>query len=664
MKVQEKKWIRFRIYVIAVFFLLGFGTIFARAYQLQVIEKDYLRGTAENGIVGTAQLPPDRGIIYDREGNELALSVQVGSIFAHPRQIKDKKAAARHLSRILNEKEAVMLKLLSSDRPFEWVKRKVPPELSREVSDLKIEGLGTTTESRRYYPGRETGAHLVGFAGTDNQGLEGIEKQYDEPLKGPPRRLVWMRDALGRPFAINKPDTSGRGMHHLILTIDKDIQYKAQEALAAAVTKSNAAGGHCLIIDPETGEILAMAVVPEFNPNFFSRYRPEHWRNRVLTDCFEPGSTIKSFLVSAALEESAVTPLTQFYCEQGNYSIGGKVVHDAHKYGTMTVSDIVIHSSNIGAIKVGFKLGYAKFCDYLKRFGFSKETGIDITGEREGFVRSPKNSRTIDQATVFFGQGGITVTSLQLAMAMGAIANGGNLMRPFVVKKIIDESGRVVEETGPQVVRRVISVQTAQKVTRMLEGVSGSEGTASRAAIGGYRVAGKTGTSQKVDPVTKGYSKSKYVASFVGFVPSDRPKLVISVLIDEPKGMTYGGLVAAPVFKEVGVWALNHLRVNPQHELLAGGDANALKRAKEMPPALPRGPELPEVKEIAEQLMEGFLPDFKGMGMREVLKKGRSLGLKISLEGSGLAVAQEPAAGSPLNTVGSVTVSFNPPGPS
>jgi len=663
MKVKEKKWIRFRIYVIAGVFLLGLSTLFARAYQLQIIEKDYLRGTAENGIIGTAQLPPDRGIIYDREGNEMALSVQVGSIFAHPRQIKDKKTAARHLSRILSEKEAVILKILRSDRSFEWIKRKVPPDLSRQVADLKIEGLGTTTESRRYYPGRETGAHLIGFAGTDNQGLEGLEKQYDVPLKGPPRQLVWMRDALGRPFSISKPETSGRGMHHLVLTIDKDIQYKAQEALEAAVTRSKARGGHCLVIDPETGEILAMAVVPEFNPNLFSKYSPEHWRNRALTDCFEPGSTMKAFVVSAALEESVVTPLTEFYCEQGKYRIGGRVVHDTHKYGNLTVSDIVIHSSNIGAIKIGFKLGYARFCDYLKRFGFSQKTGIDILGEREGFIRSPKVARTIDQATVFFGQG-ITTTSLQLAMAMGAIANGGNLMRPFVVKKIMDESGRTVEETKPQVVRRVISSQTAHTVTRMLEGVTGSEGTASRAHIAGYTAAGKTGTSQKVDPVTKRYSRSKYVASFVGFVPSDQPRLLISVLIDEPKGMTYGGLVAGPVFKEVGSWALNHLGVSPDPELLAAGETRSPKVSDEMPVEAVTEPELPEVKELAAQLMEGHLPDFKGMGMREVLKKGRSLGLKVSLEGSGLAVAQEPEPGAPIDSITTVTVSFNPPGPS
>lgn len=663
MKVEEKKWIRFRIYVIAGFFILGFGIIFARAYQLQVIEKDYLRGTAENGIIGSAELPPDRGIIYDRQGTELALNVQVASIFVHPRQVEDKKRAAHHLSKILDEKESVILKFLSSDRPFEWIRRKVPPELGRQVADLKIEGIGVTTETKRYYPARETGAHLIGFAGLDNQGLEGLEKQYDAPLKGSPKKLIWRRDALGRPFAIHLPESSGRGMHHLILTIDKDIQYKAQEVLDAAVAKSKALGGQCLVLDPETGEILAMAVSPGFNPNSFAKAKPEQWRNRVLTDLFEPGSTMKPFVVASALEEGVVTPLTEFYCENGKFAVGGRTVHDVHKYGTLSVADILIHSSNIGAIKIGTRLGYSRFVDYLKRFGFSRKTGIDIPGEREGFVRSPKNARPIDQATVYFGQG-VTNTSLQLAMAMGVIANGGHLMRPFVVKKIIDESGRVVEETRPQVIRRVISTHTANTVAHILEGVASDQGTAKGAAIPGYRVAGKTGTSQKVDPLTRQYSKSKYVATFVGFVPSDRARLLISVSIDEPKGVVYGGLVAGPVFKELGSWALNHLGINPQTETLMANVAVPPGAGRGVAQSLPRGPLSPEVREVVEQLMEGLVPDFTGMGMRDVLRKGRALGLKVSLEGSGLAVAQEPEPGSPLGSVSTVKVSFHPPGSS
>ena len=488
---------------------------------------------------------------------------------------------------------------------------------------------------------------------TDNQGLEGLEKKYDGLLKGPEENLAFMRDALGRPFAVVKPITSDKKKHNLFLTIDKDIQYKAQQSLRAAVLKAKAKGGHCVVMDPNTGEILAMAVIPEFNPNVFFQYKPYQWRNRAVTDCFEPGSTIKAFLLSAALEESVVTPKTEFYCEQGKFKVGGRVVHDTHKYGNLSAADIVVYSSNIGAIKLGRKLGYQKFTEYLRNFGFGSKTEIELLGERSGFIRSAKDARKIDQATHFFGQG-MTTTSLQMTMAMGTIANGGKLMRPYIVSKIVDESGHIVEKTEPKVVRRVISAKTARKVTTVLEGVATEEGTAEKAAIEGFRVAGKTGTSQKVDPDTKRYSKTKYVASFVGFVPSDKPRLVILVVIDEPKGHIYGGLVAGPVFKEVGSWALNHLRINPQLSLQ--------RHTKIQPENVAEPPRsLAETTKLLYEPQPGQLPDFTGLGMREVLKRGHALGLKVCLEGSGLAIKQNPDPGSPLKTVQSVTVNFKPP---
>ena len=456
--------------------------------------------------------------------------------------------------------------ILNDKRSFVWIQRRIPSTLASRVKAAGFEGIGVTTESRRYYPGKEIAAHLIGFSGTDNQGLEGLERKYDSLLRGPQQDLVRMHDARGRSFDMKTPIPSGQGMHNLVLTIDKEIQYKAQQALAAAVRDSGAKSGQCLVVDPETGEILAMAVVPEFNPNIFSKYGAEHWRNRVVTDCFEPGSTIKAFLVSACLEKGVVTPNTMFDCENGKYEIGGKIVHDTHEYEKLSVADIVIHSSNIGAIKLGEKLGHEAFVSYLRKFGFGEKTGIDISGERSGFIRDSKESKKIGKATLCFGQG-MTTTSLQLAMAMAAIANGGKLMQPYVVKKIIDGTGNTVMENTPKVVRRVISEKTARKVTAILENVTGADGTAPKAAISGFRVAGKTGTSQKVDEKTKRYSKTKYVASFVGFAPVEKPRVVLMIAIDEPRGLYYGGIVAGPVFKEVGLWTLNHLGVSPEAEL-------------------------------------------------------------------------------------------------
>lgn len=675
MKVKDKKWIRFRIYVVVAFFLFGFGTILARAYQLQVLESDHLKAIARAGYIGKTKLPPKRGTIFDRDGHVLALSVEVASIYAHPRRISKKAKTARKLSRILGEKREKILGLLKSKRSFSWIKRRIAPEVAREVIALDLEGVGVINETRRYYPGRENAGHLVGFAGIDNQGLEGLEKKYDKQLRGPQDSLIHMRDALGRPFAIIRPNPFGHGIRDLTLTIDKDIQYKAQQILKSAVKKTKAKGGQCLVVDPVTGEILAMAVVPEFNPNIFSEYSPAHWRNRSITDSFEPGSIMKAFLLAASLEESVVSPGTKFDCEQGKFRIGKNVVHDTHKYGVLSVSDIIVRSSNIGAIKIGQRLGYKRFTDYLKKLGFGSRTGIDLPGERKGFIRPIKETRTIDQATIFFGQG-MTATSLQLVMAMAAIANGGKLMKPYVVKSITDRSTGKVTVRRPKVIRRVFSQKTAQETARILEGVSGQNGTAPKAAIKGFRVAGKTGTSQKVDPRTKRYSRTKYVAGFVGFVPLEQPKLVILVVVDEPKGTAYGGEVAAPVFRQVGRWALNHLRVNPNKR------SSAVVRA--LPPILDKNVTLlsgkrrkidtgtgtqpetntvsGEVGRIASELKEGALPDFSGLGMREVLKRGRALGLKVHLVGTGLAVKQQPDAGTPLQEVAAVRISFRPPG--
>jgi len=662
MKVKDKKWIRIRVYIVTLFFVLGLGAILARAYQLQVVENDYLKGIADKGIFATISLPPDRGFIYDREGNELAISIQVGSVFAHPSQINNKKKTAVALSKALKAPTREILEALGKKRSFVWIKRRISPALTAEVNRLHLVGVGVTTESRRFYPGREIAAHLIGFSGTDNQGLEGLERKYDRYLRGAQHKLVCMEDAFGRPFAISKPaDPGAHGVHHLTLTIDKEIQYKAQQALHSAVEKAKARGGHCLVVAPKTGEILAMAVEPQFNPNVFSKFGARTWRNRAVTDCFEPGSTMKAFLLCAALEAGVVTPLTEFDCEEGSFRVGGRVVHDTHEYDTLTVADIVVRSSNIGAIKIGQKLGYARFYKSLKAFGFGRETGVDLLGERGGFIRRPENAKTIDQANLYFGQG-MSTTSLQLAMGMAAIANGGKLMRPYVVKKIVDESGRTVKETRPEVVRQVISVKTANAVASILTGVVGSEGTAPRAAIKGYRVAGKTGTAQKVDPKTKAYSRQKYVATFVGFAPAEDPKLVILVVIDEPKGIAYGGLVAGPVFRKVGSWALNHLRVAPSRGLVADAYAEGVDDAIPTMKRVEARVTVPEVKRIAHELREGVVPDFTKMGMREVLKKGRGLGLQVCLKGSGLAVSQEPEPGVSLKEIKSVTVRFEPPG--
>ncbi len=651
MKVKEKKWIRFRIYLVASFFLAGLGIILTRAYHLQILKNEDLGSRARNGYIGTTKLPAKRGTIYDSEGRELALSVQVGSVFAHPNRIKEKTKTAKQLARILKKPRSSILKRIKTKKSFVWIERRIPPGQAQLVKAANLEGVGVTREIKRYYPGKESGAHLLGFVGTDNQGLEGIEKKYDSFLRGPQTGLVQMRDALGRSFSINSPILSDHRMHNLVLTIDKDIQFKAQEALRSAVKKAKAKAGECVVMDPETGEVLAMAVVPEFNPNDFSKYQPNQWRNRAITDCFEPGSTIKAFLLSACLEERTLTENTRIDCEQGKFKIGGKTIHDTKEHGILSVSDVIMLSSNIGGVKMGQWLGYKTFSDYLYKFGFGKRIGSDFLGERNGFIRPVEKSREIDQANLYFGQG-MTGTTLQLASAMAVIANGGKLMHPFIVKAIVDESGRTVKETRPKIIRRVISKKTARRTARILERVVSEEGTALPASIEGFKVAGKTGTSQKVNPKTRRYSWSKYVATFVGFVPVDNPKLVIAIAIDEPKGIHYGGLVSGPVFREVGKWSLNYLRVNPQVRLVKDqGDAKktVIKKSTHEP------------NQMALKTKEGILPDFSGLGMREVLTKARALGLNVLVEGSGFAVKQTPRPGVSLKRANTLKVKFQPP---
>ncbi|MBN2123707.1 MAG: PASTA domain-containing protein [Deltaproteobacteria bacterium] len=653
MKVREKKWIRFRIYLVSLFFVVGMGIIVMRAYQLQVLDRDKLASLALSGYKGVVKLPPKRGTIYDRERHELAVSVEVGSLYAHPKLVEKKPYVAKKVSEVLGLKQDAVLEILSSNRPFVWIKRRISPDKIKQVKALGVDGLGYAVETRRYYPGVEIGGHMLGFAGSDNQGLEGLERTYDRILKGPDYTLVQMRDALGRPFYLSSPIPGGHEMHDLVLTLDKDIQYKAQRVLQAAVQRTHAKSGQCVVLDPGTGEVLAMAVVPEFNPNVFWKHHASQWRNRTITDCYEPGSTLKAFLLSAALDSGAVTPQTRFYCEQGELALASHVIHDHgdEGYGSLSVAEIIQHSSNIGAVKIGQKLGYRTFFEYLEKFGFGQKTGIDLVGEREGFLRPAGEARQIERATAFFGQG-MTATSIQLAAAMGAIANGGRLMRPYVVKAVVDRQGRVVKENRPQMVRRVFAEKKARIAAKILEGVVSEKGTAPRAEIRGFRVAGKTGTSQKVDPRTKRYSRTAYVALFVGFVPVEDPRIVILVAVDEPKGSPYGGVVAAPIFREVGAWTLNHLRVIPDLRLVE--QAPLLQRSE------PEQPE-PATPAAANGGDENVLPDFTGKTMREALREGGALGVKMVLEGTGLVYRQSPAAGAPLEQVTAVRVQFRPP---
>jgi cell division protein FtsI (penicillin-binding protein 3) len=562
-KTNPLKWIRFRIIVVGTVLGVCFALMVSRAFQLQVLEGKQLRSKAAVQYEKAFHNRSKRGTIYDRNYAEMAVSIDVASICAYPGRICSPEQTASALARALNlEQESLLEKLLSGKR-FVWIKRHGDPSEVSPVRKLELDGIDFVTESRRFYPLKSLAAQVMGFCGTDGSGLEGLEFYYDSFLKGRESSRTVLRDALGRGFTAKGSSTEGKPVHNLILTIDKNIQYIAEQALSEGAKEFWAKSGMALVIVPRTGAILAMAHVPRFNPNAFGQYEPWLWRNRAITDSFEPGSTFKIFLAAAALESGLCEPGSEFYCEEGAYRIGKNIVHDVHPYAALSLQDILKYSSNIGAAKVGEKVGPAYLYHRLKEFGLGERLDVDCPGETRGSLFPVGGWSEIDAVAICFGQG-VSVSALQLAAAVSALANDGLLMKPYLVQGMTDVHGRVVKSFQPTTLRQVISSENTWRLTRMMERTVEKGGTGVRAALRGYKVAGKTGTAQKADPEGGGYTTDKYIASFVGFVPAENPEIVVLVVIDEPRKHHYGGMVAAPVFRRIVRKTLRYLKIPPE----------------------------------------------------------------------------------------------------
>jgi cell division protein FtsI (penicillin-binding protein 3) len=652
MKDQREKWARIRIIMIGTIFGLMFLTVVGRAFYLQILQHENLVKKADKQHQHRVELTPARGSILDRNGTTLAESIHMDSCYAEPRRIKDVDGTAGVLAPMLGIPKSELVAKLSVNKSFIWVDRWLAPEVAARVKNMKLPGIGFAPESKRFYPNMEIAAHVVGFTGRDPNGLEGIELKYDSTILGNTGYMITERDALGRNIAVKnnliKNSSPGKSV---ILTLDKTIQFIAEKELAKAVTEANAKGGMALVMESDTGKVLAMANYPTFNPNAYSRYSLAQLRNHVVADSFEPGSTFKIFTIAAALDSGTVKPGDIYNCENGNYRIADKTIHDDHPKSRLTVSEIIKYSSNIGSAKIGFKMGEEKFSTYLRNFGFGVRTGIDLPGEAVGSLK--KHWYSIDLATASFGQG-VSTSVIQLTTALSAIANGGNLMRPYLVEQILDDNGNVVQKFEPQVVRRVISPETSIKVTKMMETVTGEGGTGTKAALEGYRVAGKTGTAQKVDPVTHTYS-SKRIGSFVGFVPADKPKLTIAVIIDEPQGVKYGGIVAAPAFRGIAQNSLAYLKIQPSMPITATAKPTEAKTA---PP--PAAESLSDGDEQDTPVEGEVMPNFRGMSMRRVLQVMEKRGINIRLIGSGRAAEQSPPPGQKIRGTGEVWIKFAP----
>ncbi len=655
MKQPLQTWLRIRIVLLLCIFSCLFLVVFGKAYQLQVLQSDWLAAMARRQSERLVQLNPKRGILYDRKKQEMAISVEVDSVFAQPGKVQDLRGVAQKIAPLLEKKPATLLGKLKGGESFVWLQRGITPEQRAAIEKYDFKGVDFLKETKRFYPQGELGVHVIGFAGLDAKGLEGVELGYEEFIRGEPGYMIISRDALGRSLTPQSvPYRQSLDGCEVILTIDKNIQYLVEKELKRAVQACSAKGGMAVVMNPRTGEILALALQPTFDPNHASQAPPEIRKNRAIADTFEPGSTFKVFSLAAALEERVATPREMFFCENGSYLVGGKTIHDTHKHGWLSLSDIIKVSSNIGASKVGRKLGKSKLHRYLKNFGFGTKTGVDLPGEVAGLLSAPGTWSEVGLANISFGQG-VSVTALQLTGAMAALANGGVLMKPFVVKAVLEPNGSVLRENHPKSVRRVVSPETANTVVRILKTVMDEGGTGRAARLSGYESAGKTGTAQKALANGRGYS-DKRVGSFFGFAPADNPQVVILVVIDEPQGNSYGGVVAAPAFKSIAEQVLPSMGVYPKGvtylakagaERLAGGEEN-------ISPA----PAKSASSEVSEE--PGVMPDFAGKSLRQVVLTAQRLGLDLKLVGTGKAVSQNPPPGQVLQGQTRGVVKFSP----
>jgi cell division protein FtsI (penicillin-binding protein 3) len=682
------RWIRIRMGMLCGLMGLGLGAIVSGAYRIQVEDGDQWLELAERQRQRRLHIQPKRGTIYDRNGTPLAESVEVPSVSMDAvemlRGIDQKyvnmraQQYAERIAAALDLPVAEVADKIKRRRRFAWLKRRISEQevhalrkLSDKAQRYPIAGLQIEGEGRRFYPNRELAGPLLGFVSPDGDGREGLELSLEHELKGHVSEVHGLRDRSGRLlFSEGVEDEQALAGHNVYLTIDKGIQFTAERELNAAMKTYEALGGAVVVVEPQTGEVLAIASAPGYNPNDYSAADPDARRNRAVVDRFEPGSVMKVFAIASALAAKSVAPDASIYCEAGTMAIDNVVIHDTHVSKWLTVTQILSLSSNIGAAKIALGLGESRLYEGFRRFGFGDLTGIPFPGESMGVLRPHGNPWVqVETATAAYGQG-ISVTTLQLAMAMAAIANNGRLLEPILVRRVADGSGVTLNEATPRVRRDVVPAATAQLMSEMLVSVTEGEGTGVEAAIPGFKVAGKTATAQKIDPATHKYSDTHYVASFTGFVPADKPRLVIAVVLDEPLGGTHaGGSVAGPVFRRVGESALRYLGVTPRGTVpMKLSDVS--ERAKDADVAASTYKAVAESKAPAPvpaptsnapaRAGEAKVPDFSGWPVRDAVKTAIGMGLVPSVEGSGRLSKQEPPAGTVLPKGSTIKLIFEP----
>lgn len=558
-QLAEKKE---RIILLFIFFIIIYFSLVYRLYQIQVVEGSKFDELARREHITSYILDGSRGVIFDRNLKKLAVNVDSKSLFAIPYKIDNPDQMARILSNELDLKYQYIKEQLEKERYFVWIQRKLPQDKYEEIQKMELEGIDFVTEYKRYYPRDSIAANVLGFVGIDNQGLEGLEMFFDDELKSTPGLVVMERDASGNqiPLSIESMQPSKDGLS-IVLTIDEVIQYITEEALDKAYQQYRPEAAVAIVVKPKTGELLSMAVKPSFNLNSFPQSPEDHWKNRTITDNYEPGSTFKIFTIATALENGYARLDDRFHCK-GWIRYQGTVIRDIESHGVQDLTQIVKNSCNVGLIEVGTRIDENIFHDTIRAFGFGEATGVHLPGETPGLFRTVKEWSKISIASLSIGQE-ISVTPLQLVMATAAIANHGVLMKPLIIKEIIDSDYHVVKHFPSEEVRQIISPHTANILMEILQEVV-DDGTGTRAHLDIYTAAGKTGTSQKFDFSLGRYSNEKFTSWFVGFAPSHEAEIAILVMLDEPKGSYYGGTVAAPVFQEIASKVLPYLSISPR----------------------------------------------------------------------------------------------------
>ena len=672
---------RRRALVVAVFLCVWMVLIGARLAYLQTSQHEWLSKRARAQQLDVEPQAAARGLILDRQGRELARSVDVDSFYADPREVEDVEAVAAALAGALGaEASALAVRLREgkeAKRGFVWLARRVEEEQSLAVRALKLKGVYSTEEQRRRYPKGALAAHVLGFVGLDAKGLGGVEQIYNAALTGEEGRLVLDADAKRRAF--ESAGSDARDGRTLVLTIDQTVQYIVERELAAAMERTHAKSAAAVVLEPHTGEVLALANAPSFDPNDAGGASLESRRNDALQNIYEPGSTFKIVPFTGALEEKLITPETRIDCP-GSISLPGRVVGD-HARGSLTATEALAKSSNVAAIKLGQRLGNERLYEYMRRLGFGAKTGVELPGETAGLIRPVSKWQPGSIGSIPIGHE-VGVTPVQMAAAYAAIANDGVRVAPHLVREVRDAEGRTVSRAEPES-HRVVSVETARVLRRMMEEVT-LKGTARAAQLDGYTAAGKTGTAQKIDPKTRAYSQSKYVASFVGFAPIENPAVVIIVVIDEAVGLHQGGQVAAPVFREIANQVLPYLDVKPDQEPEAKPNATGLLAAatgaSPVQPTATRGGGASEDEgaaatgalsmPVVEARGDGtvvyaaasaralLMPDLRGRSVRDVARICERLGLELEARGEGRALRQSPEVGAAVASGQTVRIEF------